>query len=120
MKRCSKCKKSKDESEFYRKPRHKDGLSYWCRKCESEYSRNKYYKKRGGRSRKYLSYEERHRVVKGVPEKRCSRCRKWRPESRYYRKSKHKDGLAIWCKECSDKATNDCRRRRTAAQKMNK
>jgi hypothetical protein len=49
-----------------------------------------------------------------VRQKRCRRCKKWKPESDYYKKRKHKDGLAVWCKECADKATNDCRRRRTA------
>jgi hypothetical protein len=24
--------------------------------------------------------------------------------------------LAVWCKECADKATNECRRRRLAAK----
>jgi hypothetical protein len=67
--------------------------------------------------KKYFRYEERHRVVSGVPEKRCRRCRKWRPESLFYQKRKHKDGLAVWCKECADKATNACRRRRTALLK---
>jgi len=112
MKRCTRCKKLKDDSEFYKKLNHKDGLSYWCRKCESEYARERYNRNRK-RSRRYFGYEERHRVVDGVKQKRCSRCKKWRAESTFYRKSKHKDGLAVWCKECADKATNKCRRRRT-------
>ena len=117
MKQCTKCEKLKDESEFYRKSRNKDGLSYWCRECESDYARRRY--NRGGRRlKKYLRYEERHRVVGGVKEKRCSRCKKWRPESRFYKRIRHKDGLAVWCKECADKATNGCRRRRTALQRM--
>jgi len=115
MKQCTRCKKWKDESEFYKKQRHKDGLSYWCRKCESEYACECY--RRGvGRSRKYFSYEERHRVVNGVKEKRCRRCKKWKPESQFYKRRRHKDGLAVWCKECADKATNKCRRRWLAAR----
>ena len=116
MKQCSKCNKWKDESEFYERGRYKDGLSYWCRKCESEYDRERY-NKGEGRLKKYFRYEERHRVVNGVREKRCRRCKKWRPESQFYKKRRHKDGLAVWCKECADKATNDCRRRRTARLK---
>lgn len=118
MRRCSKCKKLKDESEFYKKRTPKEGFSYWCKKCESEYARRRY-NRDGRRAKRYLRYEQRHRVVGGVKQKRCSRCKKWRPESGYYKKSKHKDGLAVWCKECANKATNDCRRRRTAALKAN-
>lgn len=114
MKRCTKCKKKKDESKFCKRSRHKDGLSYWCKACESEYARKRY-SRDGKRPRKYLRYEERHRVVSGVPEKRCRRCKKWKPEGEFYKKSKHKDGLAIWCKKCADDATNFCRRRRRMA-----
>jgi hypothetical protein len=103
MKQCTKCKKQKDESEFCKRSRHKDGLSYWCKACESEYARKRY-SRDGKRPRKYLRYNERHRVVKGVAQKQ------------FYKKSKHKDGLAIWCKKCADLATNSCRRRRRLAQ----
>jgi hypothetical protein len=116
MKQCTKCKKWKDESQFYVKSRHKDGLSYWCRKCESEYARVRY-NRNGRRSRRYFRYEERHRVVRGLKEKRCSRCKKWRPEAQFYRRTRHKDGLSVWCKECADKATNSCRRRRSALRR---
>ena len=114
MRQCSKCQKWKDESEFYKKQTHKDGLSYWCKKCESEYALE-YYRRGVGRSKRYLRFEERHRVVDGVKEKRCRKCKKWRPESQFYKKRRHKDGLAVWCKKCSDKATNLCRKRRLAA-----
>jgi hypothetical protein len=113
MKKCSKCGKVKDESKFYKKARNKDGLSYWCRDCESEYARKRY-NKDGKRIRRYMRYEERHRVVSGVREKRCSLCKKWKPERQYYKRSRHKDGLAVWCKECANVATNACRRRRMA------
>ena len=115
MKQCTKCKKRKDESKFYKKRRHKDGLSYWCKKCEDEYAR-KYYKRNGRRLKKYYRYKERHRVINGVKEKRCRRCKKWKAESKFYKRHRHKDGLAVWCKECADKATNRCRRRRLAIQ----
>jgi hypothetical protein len=116
MKQCSRCNEWKDENEFYKRSRYKNGLSYWCRKCESEYARQRY-NRDGRRLKKYFRYEERHRVVANVPEKRCRRCRKWKPESHFYKKRKHKDGLAVWCKECADKATNSCRRRRAAIRK---
>jgi hypothetical protein len=117
MKQCTRCKKRKDESEFSKKRKHKDGLSYWCKKCESEYARERY-NREGRPSKRYYRFQERHRIVKRVKQKRCSRCRKWKPQSEFYRKHRHKDGLAVWCKQCADKATNECRRRRTALLKL--
>ena len=36
MKRCSKCKVEKPNSEFYRDSRSKDGFAYTCKSCNSE------------------------------------------------------------------------------------
>ncbi|MHC4659572.1 MAG: hypothetical protein ACYS83_10440 [Planctomycetota bacterium] len=114
MKQCTRCKELKDESEFGERRKYKDGLSYWCKACQREYDRNRYRMTSGTRSRKYHRFEELHRVVRGTKQKKCLRCKKWRPDSNFYKKRKHKDGLAVWCKKCADEATNDCRRRRTA------
>lgn len=114
MKRCSKCKKWKDESGFGRNSSHKDGLSYQCKQCDCDYSRV-YYRRNKTGVKKYYSYEECHRVVDGVKEKLCRRCKRWKAGSEFYKKRKHKDGLQWCCKECADKATNECRRRRLAA-----
>ncbi len=113
MKQCSKCKKRKDENEFGKDRKGKDGLAYWCRDCGTEYSRKRYKENRGD-IRKYLRYEERHRVVKGIRQKKCCGCMKWKAESEFYKKKLHKDGLAVWCKECANKATNKARKKRLA------
>ena len=75
--------------------------------------RERYKKERKG-LKKYYRYEECHRVVDGVKQKRCRRCKKWRAESDFYKKHKHKDGLSEWCKECANKATNKARKKRLA------
>ena len=111
MKQCSKCKKRKDESKFGRNRTRADGLRIWCRECESAYARERYEKKRGS-VKKYNNYKDLHRVNKAVKQKKCGRCKKWKSETLYYKHSRHKDGLAVWCKECANKATNSCRRRR--------
>ncbi len=113
MRRCSKCKKQKDESEFGENSTKTGGLRVWCRQCESEYARKRY-RENKGTVKKYSNYEDLHRVVEGVKQKRCARCKKWTAESKFYKHLRHKDGLAVWCKECSDKATNNCRKRRLA------
>jgi len=113
MKRCAKCKKWKEESEFSKNRIRKDGLRVWCKDCDSEYNRKRYEENRG--PLKYLRYEERHRVVDDVNEKRCNRCRKWKAESMFYKNQTHKDGLSEWCKECANKATNKARKKRRMA-----
>ena len=111
MKQCSKCKKRKQESEFYKRTHSKDGLRGWCKKCVREYSRM-----RLGHLKKYLIYEERHRVLGSVKQKKCSKCKKWKAESDFYKKRKHKDGLAVNCKKCADKASNKSRKQRLAGK----
>ena len=113
MKQCSKCKKQKDESKFGKNPKSKDGLAYWCRDCEAEYARECYEQKRGS-VKKYNNYKDLHRVAGGVKQKRCGRCKKWKAENQYYKHNRHKDGLAVWCKECANKATNKARKKRLA------
>ena len=115
MKRCSKCKTLKDKSQFGKNRTLSDGLRVWCKKCESEYARKRYEKNRDA-VKKYFRFEDLHRVVRGVKQKRCGRCKKWKPESTFYKHHRHIDGLAVWCKGCANKATNRCRRLRSAMQ----
>jgi len=115
-KRCTKCKKWKKESEFIRKSSQRDGLDFWCKDCKRADMRERY-KKDGKGLKEYLIYEERHRIVDGVKQKRCSRCKRWKPESEYYKRRRHKDGLAVYCKECADKATNESHRKRRLAER---
>jgi len=114
QKRCTKCEKWKDESKYSKDRYGKDGLSYDCKDCVRAYMRECSKKDEKG-LKQYYRYEERHRVVDGVKQKRCSRCKRWKAESDFYKKRQHKDGLAMWCKECSDKATNKARKKRRTA-----
>ena len=114
QKRCTKCKKWKKESEFVKKSSQRDGLDFWCKECKRADMRERN-KKDGKGLKKYLRYEEHHRIVDGVKQKRCSRCKRWKSESEFYKTRWHKDGLAGWCKECADKATNRARRKRLLA-----
>ncbi len=116
QKRCSKCKKWKDESKFGKDRYHKDGLGYDCKDCARAYMRESH-KKEGKGLKTYYRYEECHQVVDGVKQKRCSRCKRWKAESGFYKRRSNKDGLAVWCKECSDKATNKARKKRRTAIK---
>ena len=111
QKRCIKCEKWKDESKFGKDRSSKDGLAYDCKDCVRAYKRERD-KKEGRGLKKYYRYEERHRVVDGVKQKRCSRCKKWKDESEFHKSRREKNGLAVWCKECSNKATNKAHKKR--------
>jgi len=113
QKRCNKCKKWKNESKFGKDSRNKDGLRYWCKDCVRAYLRERY-KKEGKGLKTYYRYEECHRVVDVVKQKRCRRCKRWKTESIFYKARRNKDGLAMWCKECANKATNKARKKRLA------
>ena len=113
---CIKCRKWKDEIQFGKDSKSKDGLRYWCKDCVREDMRERY-KKEGKGLKQYYRYEESHRNVDGVNQKRCSRCKKWKTESDFYKLRSKKDGLAVWCKECSDKATNKAHKKRLAIRR---
>ena len=115
QKRCRRCAKWKDESEFRKQSSSKDGLRCWCKSCECEYI-NHYYRRNRKSVKKYYRYEQCHRLVNGVKEKRCRRCGKWKEESEFRKDLRRKDGLRYWCKECAVKANNKARRRRLAVK----
>ncbi len=116
QKHCSKCKRWKAESKFAKHSTYGDGLRYWCKDCEREYKR-RYYKKNRKAVKKCLRYEERHRIVNRVKQKRCSRCKKWKTEREFYKNRARKDGLQFLCKKCSKKAyKNSYKKRRKAVR----
>jgi hypothetical protein len=116
QKRCAKCEKWKDEIQFSKDSKNKDGLGYDCKDCVRARMRERY-KKEGKGLKQYYRYEECHRVFDGVEQKRCRRCKRWKAESSFYKAHINKDGLAVWCKECANKATNKARKKRLAIRK---
>ncbi len=113
MKQCTKCRKLKSKSEFYKNRRSKDGLNHWCKDCARANRRERYEQKKGS-VKKYNNYKDLHRVAGGIKQKRCGGCKKWKAENQYYKHNRHKDGLAVWCKECANKATNKARKKQLA------
>jgi hypothetical protein len=109
LKRCTKCKRWKEISEFCKDHARKDGLKIYCNVCVNAYSL-KHYRKNKKSLRDYLRYEERHRVIRGFKEKLCSRCKRWKFYSDFYKDNKTKDGLMFWCKECESKRTEHKRK----------
>ena len=51
-------------------------------------------------TKKYYRYKETHRTVKGVKEKLCTKCIKWKGKSDFHTERARKDGLSRLCREC--------------------
>ncbi|MHC4426831.1 MAG: hypothetical protein ACYSYV_12150 [Planctomycetota bacterium] len=116
QKRCARCKKWKEESQYRKQSSTKDGLRSWCKDCKLKYERERC-RKQGKGLKTYRRYEECHRIVDGVKQKRCRTCKRWKAESEFYKNRLWKDGLQYLCKKCSNKATNKSRGKRLAVKK---
>jgi len=114
QKKCTKCKKWKGENQYCRNRRSKDGLQWRCKECVLKYQRERN-RKMGKGLKTYRRYEEYHRVVGGVKQKKCTKCKRWKAESEFYKTKIYKDGMQFKCKACSDKATNKSRKKRRLA-----
>ena len=86
MKTCSKCKETKDESEFHKNKGTKDGLRYWCKVCH-----------RASKAKWQAANPEKHRAYTGKwqvanPEKRRAAEAKRRAKS----PEKHRAYVLKW------------------------
>jgi hypothetical protein len=99
LKRCTKCKRWKEISEFCGDSARKDGLRVYCKSCSNVYALKRYRKDKKP-VRDYLRYEDRHRVVRGLREKLCSGCKQWKYYNDFSKSRRTKDGLSFKCKEC--------------------
>jgi len=90
MKRCSKCGKLKNESEFPKDRTRKDGLHQRCKACKNAYSRQHYKTKQDAQD---------GGTDKGV-KKRCSSCGKLKARTEFSKDRTKKDGLYHLCKVC--------------------
>lgn len=98
-KRCSKCGKHKSLSEFHRNKSEKDGLRYSCKACISKNQRIRLEKKNPD-AKRYLVYSQKHRTINNTEQKFCIKCEIWKPINKFYKCKRHKDSLALWCKNC--------------------
>ena len=106
QKLCCRCKLWKKESLFHRNRRSRDGLQWQCKECQSK----RLERKRKG-ARRYLRFEDRHRVVNGIKQKLCRKCNRWKSESAFYKSRSGRDGLDYKCKKCSYKAIGRSRKK---------
>jgi len=107
MKKCSKCKKKKQKSEFYKDNRLKSGLSSRCKGCDK--IKNKSYQERikkpeyKPKERTKISKEEISKKIKEYRKTKNGRFAEYKGGAKYrnieFNLSK-KDFLSFWKKEC--------------------
>lgn len=93
MKKCTKCKEKREETEFYTNKRLKDGLHSWCKICCRK-NVNKFQKE--NQSKNLNEYTTPSTKV-------CSKCKKERSAIDFGKSLRRKDGLQGWCKICKNK-----------------
>lgn len=90
MKKCTKCKETKDETEFYKNKKTKDGLHKWCKICHSTGMKITYKKTQLNNLNSYSP----------ALIKTCSKCNIEKSSCEFSKATRAKDGLFSWCKKC--------------------
>ncbi|MHC4665002.1 MAG: hypothetical protein ACYS9T_03465 [Planctomycetota bacterium] len=107
LKRCSRCHKTKELTEFYHDRSRNDGLSSKCKKCEYACRKVRYERLRNRTPDK----------IPNIASKRCSKCGGVKPVAEFYRVLRNKDGYNNWCKVCCQEQEQFYHRRLAARRK---
>lgn len=101
MKLCKSCDTIKDESEFYKNRRMKDGLGCYCKICESKKKTERLRRKSRelGKSPRYYTLDAREDRKNGI--KFCPGCKRKRLLTEFSSNKAARDGIASHCLECS-------------------
>jgi hypothetical protein len=114
MKQCSACGEAKSPEDFYRYVRRKDGLSDWCKACQSRY--NRFFHVSHARNVRFHAslrrFGRRRAIEVGIPLElgrpgemyRCKTCGEEKPRTpeHFYRDLGRSDGLRARCKTCAN------------------
>lgn len=106
MKKCSTCKEEKSVDLFYRKKKHKDGLSYSCKDC---YNRKNYQWKKNNpdsvretarKTRRKRGQPAAKKILRNNTQQQCTTCNQWKDFSYFYRHPTTRTGFQNICKAC--------------------
>lgn len=103
LKLCSKCKKSRPQTEFHKFTRARDGLSNWCKECKKQYSKE-HKSIAYERNRKY---QEEHRIELSKKQKICPRCKELKFPIEFYQDKTKRSGLGTYCKKCKNEENKE-------------
>jgi len=92
-KECPSCHRILLLSEFYESDSHKDGLSFYCKRCSLQNQKRFAKKWEKVRSEK----------VTKIKEKECNLCHRVLPVSQFYKNRRYKSGISATCMSCEKK-----------------
>lgn len=98
QKKCKQCKEEKPSAHFYTDKYTKDGKSPYCRECRVDQGAQLAARRKVGEARRGHG-----RSIIQDGEKRCPRCKSFKPFAEFYRAKSSKTGLMCQCKKCHDK-----------------
>ena len=104
LKRCNRCHKTKELTEFYHDRGRSDGLSSKCKKCEYECRKIRYERLRNRTPDK----------IPNIDSKRCRKCGEVKPVADFYSSTRNSDGYSCHCKLCVQKQKQFYHRRLAA------
>ena len=104
MKKCTKCKETKDSCEFGKQKTVKTGLKSWCKCCEKKYRLdNKEYvaaKEKQRQEAIKVNYELNLAKSEAKKYKECTKCKENKKVSEFYKAKSTTTGLMSQCKSC--------------------
>jgi 5-methylcytosine-specific restriction endonuclease McrA len=113
-KRCSRCKRTKDVSQFGVSRHAPDGLNYWCRTCKKAA-----WKREFARKKKLKRFGE--QLLLDLPLKQCGACTEFKSIDDFGVDSAKRDGRMIYCRKCvKAKMAEAWIRRRDSIQARNR
>jgi len=93
VKRCTRCYKTKELTDFYADRSRGDGLSSKCKECECECRKRRRQKLQSRTPGK----------MPHIKSKRCSKCGESKPVTDFYSSTSNSDGYTCHCKLCIQK-----------------
>jgi Recombination endonuclease VII len=113
-KQCSRCKDSKNRSEFSLAKRSKDGLQSWCKSCDAAYKTERGYTKRLQELHKKEHDDAFYQLAySSSRSKRCPACQQTKSVREFHKNKSGSDGFAAYCKPCFvEKSRPSVRKRR--------
>lgn len=107
LKKCNRCHKTKELTEFYHDRSRSDGLSSKCKKCEYECRKARYERLRNRTSKQ----------LPNIASKRCSKCGEVKQVADFYVNKRNSDGYTCNCKLCVRKQKKSYHRKLASRRK---
>lgn len=120
VKHCKHCDQTKPAKEFGARIGAKDGLQFYCRKCNREISRD--WRLRNEKTKREIIAKTIAKAEASGKLKRCKTCKEAKPFNEFRTRKSHGDGKYSHCRECErlwDRTRSNTRGWRKIATQVN-